>query len=201
MFSRQTVCWLIGLFVALAVILAIHIGTALLSLSGLLAAVRDGDGAAVLARTDRPALAASISRQVVDTYMHHVGERRRLSPAEQMIASAVGGGVVQSVLQQLLTPENLTLLLQRGHVAATQNTPAVDNLRPALTLAGKNPLALLGRLRFVTPVGISIRISEKNDPDNYTALHLHSEGLTWKLSGIDLPQRALRDLASAIPAR
>ena len=55
---------------------------------------------------------------------------------------------------------------------------------------------LIGRFSLVKPVEISVQIG---DDEAAAGISLHFEGNGWKLSGINLPQKALRELALGLP--
>ena len=64
-----------------------------------------------------------------------------------------------------------------------------------------NWLSLLGRVNFIQPVLLGIRVSEKSDPESYAAINLHFTGSEWKLSGIELPKPIVRTLGASLPVK
>jgi hypothetical protein len=104
------------------------------------------------------------------------------------------------MVAKILTPDRLTQVLKSGDLDAP-GVPSLSGLPTLSDLPTGDRLSLLGRLNFIKPVLLAIRTSDKSDPDNYSAIDLHYEGLDWKLSGIQLPKTILRDLAPSLPAR
>lgn len=193
--------WFLGIAVAVIVTAAVYYGSALYSLSDLAAATRDGNGAAIVARTDLPRLSSSLSEQIVKAYLERVGATRRIGTAERMLVSGYGATVADVLVSKLLTPENLTELLKAGQLAETKTSPALRGLPSLTDLQKINLLTQFGRIHYINPVKLSIRVSKTTDPEEATAIVLHRSSLTWKLAGIDLPRKVLRDIAAGLPAR
>jgi hypothetical protein len=192
--------WLLGIVAATVIFVLIYLGSAASSLSGLAAAARAGDGAAVLERVDLRALNRSLTDQIVRAYLERIGATRRVSPMERMLITTFGATVADAMVAKMLTADRLTQMLKTGHLDAP-GVPSFEGLPPLADLNTGNWLSLLGRVKFIQPVLLGIRISESTDPDNYAAVNLHAEGLGWKLSGIDLPKAVVRNLAASLPVK
>src|SRR3954453_23034831 len=187
--------WLIGMVVILVVSLAIYVGSAVWSTKGLVEAVRSGNGAKILARTDLPRVKRSLTDQILAAYLDRLGAKRPIKPLERMLANTYGASIADALVAKLLTEENLTRLLRTGALGhAAQNTQ-VGNLA---SLANLDPsaLRLLARISPVKLVEIAILLGDDRDSG---AIHLHFEGDGWRLSGIQLPAAALRALAESLP--
>jgi hypothetical protein len=193
--------WFIGIVVAIVIIILIYLGSAAFSLAGLIAAAREGDGAAVIKRIDVPALSRSLTNQIVAAYLERIGATRRISPMEKMLVNTFGATVADAMVAKMLTAEKLTQILKTGNLDAAPGVPNLTGLPALADLQSEDWFSLLGRLSFVQPVLLAIRISKASDPDNYAAVNLHYEGLGWKLSGIVLPKAAVRDLAASLPVK
>ncbi|MGB3041700.1 MAG: DUF2939 domain-containing protein [Xanthobacteraceae bacterium] len=193
--------WFLGIMIAAVVTAVVYYGSALYSLSHLATATRDGDGAAIVARTDLPRLSNSLSEQIVKAYLERVGATRRVGAMERMLVSGYGATVADALVSKLLTPENLTELLKAGRLAETKTSPALKGLPSLTDLQKINLLTQFGRIHYINPVKLSIRVSKSKDPEDATAIVLHRSSLTWKLAGIDLPRKVLRDIAASLPAR
>lgn len=191
--------WFLGIVAAVMVTAAVYYGSALYSLSDLVAATRDGNGAAIVARTNLPRLSNSLSSQIVKAYLERVGATRRVGAAERMLVSAYGATIADVMVSKLLTPENLTELLKAGQLAETKASPVVSGLPSLTDLEKINLLTQFGRVHYINPVKLSIRVSKSADPEDATAIVLHRSSLTWKLAGIDLPRKVLRDIVARLP--
>lgn len=193
--------WFLGIVVVAIVTAAVYYGSALYSLSDLATATRDGNGAAIVARTDLPRLSNSLSDQIVKAYLERVGATRRIGAAERMLVSGYGATVADVLVAKVLTPENLTELLKAGRLAETKALPALTGLPSLTDLQKINLLTQFGRVHYINPVKLSIRVSKSKDPEEATSIVLHRSSLTWKLAGIDLPRKVLREIAASLPAR
>jgi hypothetical protein len=183
------------------VLLLIYFGSAAYSLSGLIAAARAGDGAAVIERVDFPSLTRSLTNQIVGAYLERIGATRRVSPMEKMLINTYGATVADAMVAKMLTADKLTQLLKTGKLNATPGVPDLTGLPALADLQNENWLSLLGRVSLVQPVLLAVRVSPASDADRYAAINLHYEGLGWKLSGIVLPKAAVRELAASLPVK
>lgn len=193
--------WFLGTIVVLIVAVAIYLGSAAASLATLASAARAGDGARILQKTDVKALTRSLTNQIVDAYLDRIGAARRVGQMEKMLVNTYGASIADAMVAKMLTAERLARMLESGSVNGTQGLPSFAGF-PALTnIDTGNWLSLLGRVNFIQPVLLGIRVSEKSDPENYAAINLHFEGTDWKLSGIELPKPIVRTLAASLPVR
>lgn len=193
--------WFLGIVIAVAVTVLVYYGSALYSLSRLTTAVRDGDGAAIVAYTNLPRLSQSLSEQIVNAYLERIGATRHVGAMERALIGGYGASVADALVSKLLTPENLTELLKAGRLAETKTSPALTGLPSLTDLRNISLLTQLGRAHYINPVKLSIWVSESADPEHATAVVLHRSSLSWKLAGINLPRKVLRDIAASLPAR
>lgn len=193
--------WIFGTLAALIVAVAIYLGLAASSLATLASAARAGDIAKVIENTDVKALTRSLTEQIVDAYLDRIGAVRKVSAMEKILINTYGATVADAMAAKMLTAENLTQILRSGKVDASQGLPAFAGMPALGDLQTGNWLSLLGRVNFIQPVRLQIRISEKADPESYAAVTLHFEGAGWKLSGIELPKPIVRKLAASLPVK
>jgi len=191
--------WLLATLAAVFIFVLIYLGSAASALSTLAAAVRAGDGAAVLEQTDVRRLRRSLTDQVVNAYLDRIGAVRKVSATEKMLVNTYGATIADAMVAKMLTADKLTQMLKSGNLNAP-GVPPIAGL-PALGNLRTDWSSLLGRLHVIQPVLLGIRISDTPDPEGYAAINLHYEGLDWKLSGIELPKAILRDLAASLPVR
>jgi hypothetical protein len=192
--------WFIGGLAALVILVLAYLGSAVSSLAALASAVRAGDGRAVIERTDIKALNHSLTDQIVWAYMERIGATRQIKPMEKLLINTYGATIADAMVAKMLTADKLTQILKTGSLD-TPGVPPFAGLPALGDLHNANWAALLGRLGFIKPVVLSVRISETSDPETYSAIALHYEGPGWKLSGIELPKAIVRQLAASLPVR
>jgi hypothetical protein len=183
--------WFLASIVAAVVAIGIYIGSAIVSLNGLVGAAKAGNGAEILARTDVPRLKRSLVDQIVTAYLIRTGQNRPIKPIERLLANTYGATIADALVAKMLTAENLTNILKNGSLGA-------DGDSQLIALAGidtSKVLESLGRLSLVKPVELSVRLGEE---EGAGAISLHFEGNGWKLSGLNLPTRAVEELAMGL---
>jgi len=183
--------WFSASIVAAVVAIGVYIGSAIVSLNGLVGAAKAGNGAEILARTDVPRLKRSLVDQIVTAYLIRTGQNRPIKPIERLLANTYGATIADALVAKMLTAENLTNILKNGSLGA-------DGDSQLIALAGidtSKVLESLGRLSLVKPVELSIRLG---DEEGAGAISLHFEGNGWKLSGLNLPTRAAEELAMGL---
>jgi hypothetical protein len=183
--------WFLGTAVAVAMAIVLYIGSAVVSLHGLVEAARAGDGNAVLMRTDTARLRRSLVDQIVSAYLKQLGRDRPVKPLERMAANTYGASVADAMIAKLLTAENLTAILAKGTVSSAGATVSIPRLTEIKT---SNLFETLGRLRPITPVEFLIWL----DQPTGTGVNVHFEGDGWKLSGIQLPTAVVQTLAQEL---
>ena len=120
--------WFFGTLLVLVVGVAAYLGSAIVSLGGLVEAARAGDGAAVLARTDTVRLRRSLVDQIVVAYLRQLGQDRPVKPWERLAANTYGASIADAMIAKMLTAENLTAILNKGTINSG-GAPAVNMLR------------------------------------------------------------------------
>jgi hypothetical protein len=193
--------WFLGTIATLIIAVAVYLGLAASSLATLASAARAGDVAKVLEKTDTRALSRSLANQIVNAYLDRIGATRQVGAMEKMLINTYGATIADAMAAKMLTAENLTQILKSGKVEASQGLPSFAGLPALGDLQTGNWRSLLGRVNFIQPVLLGIRVSEKSDPESYAAINLHFEGAEWKLSGIELPKPIARTLAASLPVK
>ncbi|MCK1306698.1 MULTISPECIES: DUF2939 domain-containing protein [unclassified Bradyrhizobium] len=184
--------WFFGSLIALLVCLGIYVGSAVVSLSGLIGAVRAENGADVLARTDTARLRRSLVDQIVGAYLKQIGRERPVKPLERLAANTYGASIADAMIGKILTPENLTDVLNKGAI----RVGGVDaNMLSLTEIDTSKVLETLRRISPTKPVEFQIRLGQ-NDKDGGVSLHFEGNG--WKLSGIQLPSAAVQALARSL---
>lgn len=185
--------WLFGTLAGLAALIGAYAGSAVVSVRGLVGAVRAGDGAEILARTDQPRLRRSLVDQIVSAYLVQIGQNRPIKPFERMVANTYGASIADALVSTMLTTENLTKILRTG---TFPSLPGTDTGMLSLgEVDTSNALGIIRRFSLVKPVEFSVRLG---DSDSSGAISIHFEGDGWKLSGLQLPPPALKAFAQSL---
>ncbi len=191
--------WSLAIVMGILAAAVFYLGTAVYSLSALASAARAGDGAKVLERTNVRALNRSLTDQIVRAYLERIGAKRAVSPMEKMLVNTYGATIADAMVAKMLTADRLTQMLKTGKLEGAGDLPALSEMP---TLANLDTgLSMLGRLHFIQPVLLGVRVSDSSAPDDYAAINLHFEGLEWKLAGIELPKAVVQTLAASLPVK
>jgi Protein of unknown function (DUF2939) len=185
--------WFFGTLLAVLVAIGLYLGSAVVSLRGLVDAARAGDGAGVLARTDLPRLRHSLVDQIVAGYLKQMGRDRPVKPLERMLANTYGATVADALIAKLLTEENLTRILNKGAIGSDGS--GIADMQRLSEIDTSSMLGMLSRISMVKPVEFLVRLG---DNDNAGGVSIHFEGDGWKLSGIQLPTAAVQALAQSL---
>ncbi len=89
----------------------------------LVSAVRSGDAAQAMARTDLPRARNSFIDQVVSGYL----DMRPVRPLERRAINALGAAIADGLAMKLMTAENLSVLLRSGTVGDAAGQHHVRN--------------------------------------------------------------------------
>jgi hypothetical protein len=131
----------------------------------------------------------------VRAYLERQGAKRPLKPMERVLANTYGASIADALVGKILTEENITKILRTGVVP--ESLPNAQ--MPALAgLDTSNTFEILRRLSPVKIVEFEIALG--NDISSGT-ISLHFEGNGWKLSGVNLPAKAVRALAETLPIK
>jgi hypothetical protein len=193
--------WFLGTIAVLIVAVAIYLGLAASSLATLVSAARAGDIAKVIEKTDVKAVTRSLTNQIVGAYLDRIGATRKVGSMEKMLINTYGATIADAMAAKMMTADNLAQILKSGKIDASQGLPSFAGMPALGDLQTGNWLALLGRVNFIQPVLLGIRVSDKSDPESYAAINLHFDGPGWKLSGIELPKPIVRTLAASLPVK
>jgi hypothetical protein len=185
--------WFFGTLLALVAGVGIYVGSALVSLSGLVEAARAGDGAGVLARTDTERLRHSLVDQIVSAYLKQLGKDRPVKPLERVLANTYGATIADAMIAKMLTEENLTRILKTGVISSGESP--IANMPGLSQIDTSNLLGMLNRISPIKPVEFLVRLGDTESAGGVT---IHFEANGWKLSGIQLPTTALQVLAQRL---
>ena len=188
----------LGAVVLLVVLAAGWWAFALAGVAGLASAASRGDVEAVARQTDWPALTRSLSGQIAHAFLDQNPQFRKLLAVEQEFVGGAGAGAAEALLRQMLTPDTIAELLSKGR-AALPGAGGADWRMPALGDAFRNGVwQAVRNSRFDGPLSFVVGL---DGPEGRYGVHLHLDGATWRLSGLDVPEEISARLARAIAER
>lgn len=190
--------WLLGVVAVLLLCLVVYAGSAFVSALDLVSAVRSGDAAQVMARTDLPRVRHSIVDQVMTAYLERLGQKRPVRSLERMAINAFGATIADNLAVKLMTPENLSVLLKTGTVRTAAENITFGTMSSLAEIDISNVIVFAGRISLIKPVEFALRLGESPDAGSVS---MHLEGTTWKLSGIGLPSKVLTNIVDRMPTR
>jgi Protein of unknown function (DUF2939) len=189
--------------IALVILVAIYWGWALAGAGWLASAASRGDADVVMERVDLQALIRSLSSQIARAYLDQNPQLEKLlssrqGPAGGVVVNAAGA---EMLLRAFLTPENIAAFL--GHGVSSLKTGGADAgtlwRLPALGEAfSARPLQTLMNSHFDGPLSFVVGL---DSPDGQFGVHMTLSGLTWRLSGLDIPEPVMAKVASQIAQR
>ena len=193
--------WIIGTLVVLG--LAFW-AWPLVGLAQLAQAVQTGNTAVVADRVDTDRLRRSLARQIATAYLDTTGRGKKMGSFGRSVAGAAVTTVADPYVAELLTPENLTALLAHGRINQVklgQQTVAVKGEIPTFTgMLHGNWLSLATNSYFDQITDFVIPVDTGHGVDDQFGVHMHLDGVTWKLGGLDLPATLVNEMARSILA-
>lgn len=163
-------------------------------------AATDHDTAALAEHVNEPALKRSLGRQIVAAYLAKSGRGEKLGSLGRGLANAVGTSIASPYLDQLLSPEALGALLAQGHIGdikVADRTIAIDHQVPSLAAVFQSHLTDVLLHSFYDGIAsFRFSIPEPQGGDSDYGVHVRLSGLTWRLSGLDLPPDVLDRIAT-----
>jgi len=183
------------ILVAIGVVVLLFLGWSawpFIGLYDLARAAQSGDVAKIEQRVDFASLGRSLSGQIVQAYARLAG-----LPAERgSLVAGLASAVADPIVARLLTRVALAELVQNGWPQSTLGDPPPDLQRP-----NWNALGTAWQLYGNSEYGIGefrVRLPVSAPRQRQFRIRLALRGLTWKLSGIDLPQDLQERIASEL---
>jgi hypothetical protein len=151
-------------------------------------AVQSGDIAKIEERVDYPALGRSLSGQILATYARQTG-----LPLDRGLVGGLAAAIADPVVAKLISRLALAQFLQNGWP-----TPVLGDRPPSMPTPNWNALGDVWQLYANAQYGLrdfSLRLPVNEPRARQYRVNLTLEGLTWKLTGFDLPDEVLDRLA------
>jgi hypothetical protein len=188
--------------VALVILVAAYWGWALAGAAQLASAASRGDAEAVMERVDLQALIRSLSSQISRAYLDQNPQLQKLLSQHGLAQGVVvNATAAEMLLRAFLTPENIAALLNQGRVGFLNGGSDAGALWrvPGLGEAFRaRPLQALMNSYFDGPLSFVVRL---DSPDGRYNVHMHLSGMTWRLSGLDIPEPVTARVAGLIAQR
>src|ERR1051325_6656600 len=151
-------------------------------------AVQSGDIAKIEERVDYPALGRSLSGQILATYARQTG-----LPLDRGLVGNLAQAVADPVVAKILSRLAFAQFLQSGWP-----TPVLGDRPPTIPAPNWNALGDVWQLYAHAQYGFggfSLRLPADKPRARQYRIILTLEGLTWKLTGFELPDEVLERLA------
>jgi Protein of unknown function (DUF2939) len=186
--------------IALVILIAAYWGWALAGAAQLASAAERGDADAVIERVDLQALIRSLSGQIARAFANENPGLQKLPPAR--LGVFLNASAAEMLLRALLTPDNIAALLSQGRVgvvgAGGKDTETLWGM-PSLGEAFQaRPLQVITHSYFDGPLSFVVGL---DSPDGRYRIHMKLSGLTWRMSGVDVPEPITARLARLIAQR
>ena len=186
--------------VALFILVVAYWGWALAGAAQLASAAKSGDAEALMERVDLQALIRSLSGQIARAFADENPDLQKLpAPRPGVFLNA---SAAEMLLRALLTPDNIASLLSQGRVgvlgAGGKDAGTLWGM-PSLGQAFQaRPLQVVTHSYFDGPLSFVIGL---DSPDGLYRIHLSLSGVTWRMSGVDVPEPITARLAHLIAQR
>ena len=171
--------------VALIVLVVAYWGWALAGAAQLASAAQRGDAEAVMERVDLQAVIRSLSGQIARAFLEQNPQLQN-QPARPGVF--LNASAAEMLLRALLTPDNIAMLLSQGRVGVLgpggKDAGSVWGMPSLGEAFNARPLQVVMNSHFDGPRSFVIGL---DSPDGRYRVHMMLSGMTWLLSGVDIP--------------
>jgi Protein of unknown function (DUF2939) len=186
--------------VALVILVVVYWAWALAGAAQLASAAERGDAEAVIERVDLQALIRSLSGQIASAFANATPGLQKAPPPRQGVF--LNASAAEMLLRALLTPNNIAALLSQGRVgvlgAGGKDVGTVWGMPSLGEAFNARPLEVLMHSYFDGPRSFVVGLDSS---DGHYRIHMNLSGLTWRMSGVDIPEPVTARLASLIAQR
>jgi Protein of unknown function (DUF2939) len=186
--------------VALVILIAVYWAWALAGAAQLASAASRGDPEAVIERVDLQALIRSLSGQIARAFLDQNPQLQNPPPPRQGVF--LNASAAEMLLRALLTPDNIAALLSQGRVGVLgpggKDAGTVWGMPSLGEAFNARPLQVVMNSYFDGPRSFVVGL---DSPDGRYRVHMMLSGMTWLLSGVDIPEPIATRLAHLIAQR
>jgi Protein of unknown function (DUF2939) len=186
--------------VALVILLVAYWAWALAGAAQLASAAERGDAEAVIERVDLQALIRSLSGQIARAFLDQNPQLQNQPPPRPGVF--LNASAAEMLLRALLTPDNIAMLLSQGRVgvvgAGGKDAGTVWGMPSLGEAFNARPWQVVMNSHFDGPRSFVVAL---DSPDGRYRVHMMLSGMTWLLSGVDIPAPITARLAHLIAQR
>ena len=186
--------------VALVILIVAYWAWALAGAAQLASAAERGDADVVIDRVDLQALIRSLSGQIARAFLEQNPQLKALPPPRQGVF--LNASAAEMLLRALLTPDNIAALLAQGRVGvvgpAGKDAGTVWGMPSLGEAFNARPLQVITHSYFNGPLSFVVGLDSS---DGFYRIHMNLSGLTWRMSGVDIPEPITARLSRLIAQR
>jgi hypothetical protein len=186
--------------VALVILIVAYWAWALVGAAQLASAAERGDADAVIERVDLQALIRSLSGQIARAFLDQNPQLQKAPPPRP--GAFLNASAAEMLLRALLTPDNIAALLSQGRVsvvgAGGKDSGTVWGMPSLGEAFNARPLQVIMHSYFDGPRSFVVGLDSS---DGRYRIHMNLSGLTWRMSGVDIPEPITARLAHLIAQR
>jgi Protein of unknown function (DUF2939) len=186
--------------VALVILIAVYWAWALAGAAQLASAASRGDSEALIERVDLQALIRSLSGQIARAFLDQNPQLQNPPPPRQGVF--LNASAAEMLLRALLTPDSIAALLSQGRVGVLgpggKDAGTVWGMPSLGEAFNARPLKVVMNSHFDGPRSFVVGL---DSPDGRYRVHMMLSGMTWLLSGVDIPEPIATRLAHLIAQR
>ncbi len=186
--------------VALVILSAAYWAWALAGAAQLASAAERGDTGAVIERVDLQALIRSLSGQIARAFLEQNPQLQKAPPPRPGVF--LNASAAEMLLRALLTPDNIAALLSQGRVGVVgvggKDVGTVWGMPSLGEAFNARPLQVAMNSHFDGPRSFVVGL---DSPDGRYRIHMNLSGLTWRMTGVDIPEPITARLARLIAQR
>jgi hypothetical protein len=198
--------WFRRSLVALALLWAVYLLSPYVALYNLAKALEARDVALIEERVDFPALRLSLARQIAAAYAKAVAPPKDGKSPTSGLGSGAGAAFIEPLLEPYVSPQAIVELMRGGwrglprqDAAPSEKSAGAELLEGGSFLTTANLRRLWSLTEWRGFRVFLVRLPQ-DGTDEPLQLQFRLAGLTWRLSGLELPQelkdRLVRDLAA-----
>lgn len=198
--TRCGMRWSVKIAIVFIIIAAAYAAWPFMGLYRLARAVEARNAAAVADLVDLRRLRGSLTSQVIRAHLKLTGKDTGLGALGQQLAVGLGTSLADPLIAEILNPEALLDLLDRGWPETIVSVPRPEGLR-GLSQGALGSVWGLWLNAEYRGSHFDVSLPPDSAPDRQFKLHLALKAWKWKLEGIDLPEQLRMQLARDLERR